>query len=47
MCDYVLFAEEGDFMYIFVIELKLGNISAKKQLNAAKEFIQFIINFLL
>lgn len=44
MCDYVLFAEEGDFMYIFVIELKLGNISAKKQLNAAKEFIQFIIN---
>jgi hypothetical protein len=44
MCDYILFAEEGKYLYIFVIELKLGNLSAKKQLNAAKEFVQFIIN---
>lgn len=44
MCDYILFAEEGEYLYIFVIELKLGNLSAKKQLNAAKEFVQFIIN---
>jgi hypothetical protein len=44
MCDYILFAEEGDYLYVFVIELKLGNLSAKKQLNASKEFVQFIIN---
>lgn len=44
MCDYILFAQEGGFLYIFVIELKLGNESAKKQLSAAKEFVQFIIN---
>lgn len=44
MCDYILFAEEGNYLYIFVIELKLGNLSAKKQLNAASEFVQFIIN---
>lgn len=43
MCDYILFAEEGDFLYIFVIELKLGNESARKQLEAASEFVQFII----
>ena len=44
MCDYILFAEDGNFLYIFVIELKLGNISAKKQLDAAKEFVEYIIN---
>ncbi len=44
MCDYILFAEEGDYLYIFVIELKLGNESARKQLDAASEFVQFIIN---
>lgn len=44
MCDYILFAEEGNYLYVFVIELKLGNESAKKQLNAAKEFVQFILS---
>lgn len=44
MCDYILFAEEGEYLYIFVIELKLGNDSAKIQLNAAKVFVQFIID---
>ena len=44
MCDYILFAEESNYLYVFVIELKLGNLSAKKQLNASKEFVQFIIN---
>lgn len=44
MCDYILFAEEKGHLYIFVIELKLGNESAKKQLNAAKEFVQFLLN---
>jgi hypothetical protein len=43
MCDYILFAEERDFLYIFLIELKLGNMSANKQLNAAKEFVEFIL----
>lgn len=44
MCDFILFAQEGNYLYIFVIELKLGNISAKKQLDAASEFVNYIIN---
>jgi hypothetical protein len=45
MCDFILFAEdEREILYVFLIELKLGTDSAMKQLNAAKEFVQFIIN---
>lgn len=44
MCDYILFAENDITLFIFVIELKLGEISAKKQLEAAEEFVNFILN---
>lgn len=43
MCDFILFAEEREHLHIFLIELKLGNLSAKKQLAAAEEFAKFII----
>ena len=43
MCDYILFIEEKNNFSVFVIELKLSNESAHKQLNAAKEFVDFII----
>ena len=43
MCDYVLFAEEGKNLYVFVIEMKKGGGSVHKQLDAAKEFVNFII----
>ena len=44
MCDFVLFAEESNHLHIFLIELKLSPDSAKKQLEAAKEFAVFILN---
>ncbi len=44
MCDYILFAEEANYLHVFVIELKLSNISAQKQLQASNEFVKFIIN---
>lgn len=44
MCDYILFAEEENYLYVFLIELKLGTISARKQLDSAKEFVNYIIN---
>lgn len=46
MCDYILFAEEqgDDRLYIFLIELKLGPTSAQPQLEAAQEFVHFIVN---
>lgn len=43
MCDYILFVEENNKLFIFVIELKLSNDSARKQLNAAIEFTEFLI----
>ena len=45
MCDYILFAQEREWLHVFLIELKLSNTeSALQQLNAAKEFVHFILN---
>jgi hypothetical protein len=44
MCDFILFAEDRNHLHIFLIELKLSNMSAKKQLEAAEEFAKFIIH---
>ena len=41
--DYILFAENDEDFYVFVIELKKGNESANKQLKASEEFVRFII----
>ena len=43
MCDFILFAEEKNYLHIFLIELKLSPESAKKQLDAANEFADFIL----
>jgi hypothetical protein len=43
-CDYILFAEQKDYLYILLFELKLSNNeSAKPQLEAAQEFVQYLI----
>lgn len=43
MCDFILFAEENNHLYVFLIELKLGPESAQKQLAAANEFAVFLL----
>jgi hypothetical protein len=42
MCDYFLFAEERNSLFIFLIELKSGKESAKQQLDAAEVFANYI-----
>jgi hypothetical protein len=45
ICDYILFAQEGENLYIYLlIELKKGKESASKQLNAATAFSEYIID---
>jgi hypothetical protein len=45
ICDYVLFAEAENDMYIFLIELKKGtHNSSGKQLEASKIFVQYLID---
>jgi len=43
MCDYILFLEEGRYLHVLVFELKKGNDSARKQLKAAKVFVEYIL----
>ena len=43
VCDYILFAKEGEYLYILLIELKKGKESASKQLNAATAFSEYIL----
>ncbi|MEM0543412.1 hypothetical protein WFZ85_12355 [Flavobacterium sp. j3] len=43
MCDYVMFVEDGNHLFIFLIELKKGLDSAKKQLEAGECFTNYII----
>ena len=42
ICDYILFAEEGNNLHILLIELKHGTESARNQLIASECFIDFI-----
>ena len=43
MCDYIFFIEEKRHLYVYLIELKKGTESAKKQLDAAECFVEYII----
>ncbi len=43
MCDYILFLEEGKYLHVLIFELKKGNDSARKQLKAAKVFVEYIV----
>ena len=44
ICDYVLLVDYNDFLYVLLIELKRGSITAKKQLNATEELIRYVIS---
>lgn len=44
MCDFVVFWEFEDVLYINLIELKDGIASCKPQLMASRTFIEYIIN---
>ena len=43
ICDYFLFAEHENYLYVFLIEMKKSPKSARKQLVASKIFIEFVI----
>ncbi len=43
ICDYILFAEDDEQIYVFAIELKKGASRSRKQLQAAKIFIKYVI----
>lgn len=43
ICDYILFAEEGNNLHILLIELKHGTESARSQLIASECFVDFIL----
>lgn len=43
MCDYILFTEWNNKLRIFAIELKQSNEGALPQLEAANEFVNYII----
>lgn len=43
MCDYVLFIEEGEHLFTYLVELKKGTESAKNQLDAAECFVKYVI----
>lgn len=43
ICDYILFAEYADYLYVFLIELKKNPYQTKPQLLASKSFVEYII----
>lgn len=43
ICDYILFACEGQQLHLLLIELKLGTQSATNQLIASECFVNFIL----
>lgn len=42
MCDYILFAEDNEKLFVFLIDLKDTTNSAKKQVEIAQTFASFI-----
>lgn len=45
MCDYFMFVEYDNILYVFIIELKRTRVlSATEQLNAGECFVEYIIN---
>lgn len=43
-CDYVIFSEYNNILFVLLIELKKGDNNVTKQLNAAKCFAEYIIS---
>jgi hypothetical protein len=46
ICDYVLFIEDGEHLFVFLIEMKKGTESAKRQLDAGQCFAEYILSTL-
>ena len=44
MCDYVLFAEERTHLHVYLIELKKGNQTGKRQLDSGECFVKYLIS---
>jgi hypothetical protein len=44
ICDYLLFIEEGEHLFVFLVEMKKGTESAKRQLDAGQCFSEYIIS---
>lgn len=44
ICDYIMFVQKSNTLFILLIELKLGSKSATNQLLSSEEFTKFIIN---
>lgn len=44
ICDYIILADKAGELFILLLELKRGKSSSKKQLEASKCFMQYIIN---
>lgn len=42
ICDYVIFVDKGNMLFVLLIELKKGNDSPKEQLNLTVPLIEFI-----
>ena len=47
MCDYILFVEDDESMFVFLIELKDSSHRAKRQTGIARTFAEFIIGRIL
>ncbi|EKT3957353.1 hypothetical protein [Flavobacterium psychrophilum] len=43
ICDYIMFVQKNNSLFIILIELKLGSESATKQLLSSEEFAKFVI----
>lgn len=43
MCDYIIFTEKEEKLFILLIELKRGRDNVTKQLNAGECFAEFVI----
>ena len=44
ICDYIIFAENSDSIFVFLVELKKGAGSPQHQLDISEPFVDFIIN---
>lgn len=45
-CDYIIFSEQNNNLFILLIELKKGDNNVTKQLNAGKCFAEYIVSTL-
>ena len=45
MCDYIVFIENDEELFVLLIELKKGSAAdAKKQLEMSEGFVEFVLN---